>query len=151
MTRIPLALVMASIALGADSGAQDSETQAKLQNLPAAVRQAVKAQSQGATLRGFAKEVKGGVILYEAELTINGRTRDITFDERGKVVSIEAETTLDEIPAGARAAIEKAVGAGKLALVEEVTKGETTFYEAHVTDGHKTSEVKVDAHGKPVE
>lgn len=152
VTRILLAAVIASTTLGAEPvPAQDSETQATLQSLPPAVQQAVKAQSQGATLRGLAKEVKGGVTLYEAELTVNGRTRDIMFDEQGKIVSVEDQKTLEEIPAAARAAIQKAVGAGKLVLVEQVTKGETTFYEGHVTDGNKTSEVKVDADGKPVE
>jgi hypothetical protein len=131
--------------------AQDSETEVKLQDLPPAVAQTVKAQSQGATLRGLSKEVKGGATLYEAELLVRGRTKDVLLDAQGKVVSVEEQTTLDEIPASSRAAIQKAVGTGKLVLVEKVTKGETTFYEGHISNGRKALEVKVDADGKAVE
>lgn len=87
---------------------------------------------------------------YEAELTINGRSRDITFDAHGTVVSVEEETSLESIPAGARAAIQHAVGNGRLRSVEAVTEGGATTYEAHITHGRKTSEVKVDANGTRV-
>ena len=150
--RISLAAIFASsVLVAAPVSAQDSETKETLQKLPPAVQEAVKAQGQGATLRGLAKEVKGGVTLYEAEMTVDGRSRDILFDAQGKIVSMEEEKTLSEIPAAARAAIQKAVGVGKLALVEKVTNGETTFYEGHINSGGKVSEVKVDANGKPVD
>ena len=149
--RILLAVVFALSAFVAETvSAQDSETKVKLEGLPPAVQQAVKAQSQGATLRGVAKEIKNGVTLYEAEMTVHGRTKDITFDAQGKIVSVEEQTTLNSIPEAARAAIQKAVGTGKLVLVEKVTRGETTFYEGHITQGLKVSEVTVDANGKPV-
>lgn len=150
--RILLAVVFALSAFVAETvRAQDSETKVSLQGLPPAVQQAVKAQSQGATLRGVAKEVKDGVTLYEAEMTVHGRTKDITFDAQGKIVSVEEQTTLSKIPEAARAAIQKAAGTGKLVLVEKVTRGETTFYEGHITHGPKASEVTVDANGKPVQ
>ncbi len=145
-------IVFALSALVAEAGpAQDSETKVNLEGLPPAVVEAVKAQSQGATLRGVAKEVRGGVTLYEAEMTVEGRIKDVTIDARGKIVSIEEQTTLNEIPAAARAAIENAVGTGKLVLVEKVTEGGRTFFEGHISDGHKEREVKVDDKGKPVE
>jgi uncharacterized membrane protein YkoI len=127
------------------------ETKTTLEQMPAAVQAAVKAQGQGATLRGLAKEMKDGVAFYEASMTVDGRTKDILFDEQGKIVTLEEQKTLGEIPAGARGAIQKAVGAGKLIMVEKVTQGERTFYEGHVTTAGKTTEVKVDAEGKTVE
>jgi len=150
--RISLAAVFASSVLVAGIvPAQDSETKVNLEGLPPAVVEAVKAQSQGATLRDVAKEVHGGVTLYEVEMTVEGRIKDVTIDAQGRIVSIEEQTTLSEIPAAARAAIEKAVGTGKLVLVEKVTEGGRTFFEGHIRDGHKEREVKVDDKGKPVE
>ncbi|HET7292681.1 MAG TPA: hypothetical protein VFM88_09660 [Vicinamibacteria bacterium] len=145
------AVLASSMPLAASARAQDSETKATLEQLPAAVQDAVKAQGRGATLRRVAKELKGGVTQYEAELMVDGRRRDVLFDAQGKVVSVEEQKTLSEIPQGARDAILKALGAGKLVLVEEVTKGEATFYEGHISNGGNISEVKVDAAGKPVE
>ncbi len=154
--RILVAVMVVASALVAGPGsAQDSQaevkSEVKRQDLPPAVEQAVKTQSQGGTVRGLFKEVKGGVTLYEAELLVHGRTKDIIFDPQGKMVTVEDQVTLDEIPAAARAAIQKAVGTGKLELVEKVTKGKTTFYEGQITNEQKTLEVMVDADGKPVE
>jgi uncharacterized membrane protein YkoI len=150
--RILLTVVIALSALGAETvPAQESETKVDLRGLPPAVQEAVKAQSRGATLRAVSKEVKNDVTLYEAEMKVHGRTKDITFDAHGKIVSVEEQTSLNEIPAAARAAIQKAVGTGKLVLVEKVTHGEKTYYEGHITHGQKALEVKVDANGKPVE
>ena len=47
-------------------------------------------------------------------------------------------------PENVGAAIQKAMGTGKLVLVEKVTKGKLTFYEGHIASGGQTTEVKVD-------
>jgi uncharacterized membrane protein YkoI len=144
-------VVIASAALAAGVAmAQDSEKKIKQQDLPAAVQQAVKEHTQGATVKGYAVEVEKGKKLYEAELVVNGHSKDITFDEQGKLIAAEEETTLDKIPAAARTAIEKGAANGKITLVEAVTEGGKTSYEAQVTTGKKKSEIKVDANGKTV-
>ena len=122
----------------------------KLQDMPPAVQQAVKEQSTGATVRGYSKEVEDGTTSYEAELTVNGRAKDISFGADGKVLAVEEVVTLDSIPAASRAAIQKAVGTGKLNKVESVTEKGTTNYEAAFTKDGKKSEVKVDSNGKAV-
>jgi uncharacterized membrane protein YkoI len=61
---------------------------------------------------------------------------------------VEEETDIDSIPAPAKAAVLKKVGAGKLARVELFTRGGGTMYEAGYTgkDGRK-HEVLVKADG----
>src|ERR1700737_384181 len=101
--------------------AQDKDSKEQkvtLEQLPAAVQAAVKEQTKGATVKGFAIETENGKKLYEAELTVNGHAKDISFDAGGAIVSVEEETTLDKIPAPARAALEKAAGQGKIVIVE---------------------------------
>jgi uncharacterized membrane protein YkoI len=124
--------------------AQDSEKKVKMQDLPAAVQQAVKDYSKDAKIRGLATEMDKGKKVYEAELTVAGHSKDVTFDADGHIVSVEEETTLANIPAAAREAIQRAVGKGKI-----VEDGKT-FYEAQVKTGGKKSEVKVDASGASV-
>ena len=150
---VVVAFVSLTLASGPARGQEGltKETKQALDGLPALVREAVKQQTRGATLRGVAKEVSNGVTLYEVETTVKGRTRDLMLDSQGQVVSVEEQTTLDEIPEPARAAILKAVGTGNLALVEKVTRGQTTFYDGHIKRGRIVSEVKVDAKGHPVE
>lgn len=127
-----------------------SEKKVKMQDLPPAVQQAVEEQSKGATLKGLAKEVEGGKTIYEAEMTVNGHGKDVSFDQAGKVVSVEEEVAFDSIPAPAREALQKAAGTGKITKVESVSEKGTNFFEAQVKKGTKTSEVKVDAAGKTV-
>jgi len=130
---------------------QATEKPVKLQELPPAVQEVVKVQGKNATVRGFSKEVKDGRTLYEIEMRVNGRTRDLTVDAQGAIVSDEQQTTLSEIPEAARTAIQKAATGGKLTLVEKVIEGGSTFYEGHIMKGGKEIEIKVDANGKPVE
>src|SRR5215813_13693944 len=84
----------------------------KFEDMPASVQAAVKDQSKGATVRGYTKEVEHGKTFYEAELTVDGRAKDISFDASGKIVSIEQETAIGDVPGPAREAIQKAVGTG---------------------------------------
>ena len=141
-----IATALISTLLIGGAAALASERKIAMKDLPPAVQQAIKDQG-GATVRGLAKEVDKGKTLYEAELTVNGHSKDIMFDEQGTMVSVEEESALDQIPPAARTAIEKATGSGKVSVVEKLTEGGHVFYEAQVTNGGKTSEVKVDASG----
>jgi uncharacterized membrane protein YkoI len=88
--------------------------------------------------------------VYEAELKVNGHSKDITFDAQGQIVSVEEETPVQQIPGAAREAIQKAAAKGKVLQVETVTEGGKTFYEAQIKTAGKKSEVKVDATGQPI-
>ena len=54
---------------------QGTEKPVKLQELPPAVQEVVKAQSKSATVRGFSMEVKDGRTLYEIEMRAKGRNQ----------------------------------------------------------------------------
>ncbi len=105
---------------------------------------AVQDQSKGAVVRGFTKEVENGNTEYEAELTVNGHRKDISFDSAGNVVAVEEEVKLENLPAAARTAIQKAAEGGTLRKVESVTEGGESFYEASIRKGGKSLEVQVD-------
>jgi uncharacterized membrane protein YkoI len=150
MKTIFAALAMSALAAGLVL-AQDSETKVKMQDLPAAVQQAIKNYSKDAKIRGLATEMDKGKKVYEAELIVEGHSKDVTFDADGHIVSVEEETTLANIPAPARGAIQRAAGNGKVVEVETVTEDGKTFYEAQLKTAGKKSEVKVDASGASVQ
>jgi len=139
---VGLAIAILGIAGGA-------ETKVTMNELPAAVRQAITARAQGGSIRGLSMEVKNGKKIYEAELTMNGRNTDISLDEQGNLIEAELTTTLDKIPAPARDAIQKQAGTGSVLTVEEVTEKGKTIYEAEIDRAGKKSEIKVDANGHP--
>jgi hypothetical protein len=129
-----------------------ADTPVKMADLPIAVQKTVKEQSAGGTIRGLSKETEHGKTTYEAELTISGRHKDIEMDFDGNILEIEDEVAIADVPAPARAAIEKSAGSGKVLRVESVTQhGQISAYEAVIQKiaGGKKSEVRVDASGKP--
>ncbi len=127
-----------------------AETKIAMKDLPAAVQKAVAAQSSGAVIRGLTKEVDHGKIEYEAELTVNGHGKDISFDSQGNVVTVEEEVKLESLPAAARATIKKAAQGGTLRKVESITEGGKSFYEASIRTSGKSHEIQVDASGAKI-
>src|SRR5438094_900766 len=101
-----IAVVMVAVAGAASGGAQtpapalkkavqpekkevaekpDADKKTTMKNLPAAVRATVDAESKGATVKGISSEKENGKTVYELEMLVNGRTRDLMIDSAGKV------------------------------------------------------------------
>lgn len=129
------------------------EKRVKMHDLPPAVQQTVEEISQGAELRELTQEVENGETFYEAELKVNGRTRDVIMDPNGAVVLVEEEVDWNSVPAAVQATIEKAARGRKIQLVETLTRNNTIeAYEAHIRKGWwRELEVKVDPEGRPIE
>jgi len=142
-----LALVaVLGLAPGAVAQTEPPEQKVTMKDLPAAVRKAVQEQTAGARIKGLTREIEDGQTFYEAETVVNGRTRDVLFDVNGRVVEVEEQILLSEAPEAVRAAL---AGKGKLLILEKVLKGGQTAYEAHVSNKGKTTEIVLDAAGKP--
>ena len=119
-----------------------------LKDLPAAVQKTVQDNLNGAEIKHIGKETERGVVQYEVETMLYGKHRDFNVDAKGKLVVVEEETSLDAIPAAAKAAIEKKAARGKVGMVEVMTKDGATLYEAAYTDRNgKKREVLVKPDG----
>ncbi|MGH9863305.1 MAG: hypothetical protein ACRD35_07770 [Candidatus Acidiferrales bacterium] len=129
------------------------ERRVKLDALPPAVKETVLEVSKGLKLRGLTHEVEKGETFYEAELEVDGRTRDVIMDPNGAVVLIEEEVPWSEVPAVVQAAIEKGAEGRRILIVETLTrKGKLEAYEAHMRKGlWGEMEIKVDPAGQPIE
>jgi uncharacterized membrane protein YkoI len=126
-----------------------AETPVQMKALPAAVQKTVQEQTRNAKLHGLAKEVEDGKTFYEAETTVNGKSRDVLIDASGTVVEVEEATDLARIPEAARKALQAKAGSGKVLSVETVTRGSLVSYEGVIQVGGKKSEVAVNADGSP--
>jgi uncharacterized membrane protein YkoI len=124
-----------------------AERKVAMNDLPAAVQQAMRDHTKGLTIVGLAEETEDGKTLYEVETKKDGQTRDILFDTAGKVVEEEQEVTLASIPELARTALQRAAVGGEITKVEAITKNGVTLYEAEVKKKGKDSEVVVGADG----
>jgi len=149
--RLSLALIAIVLPI-ATSVAQEHEKKMSRSDLPAAVQKTVDAQSRGATVRGFSVERENGQTFYEAELMLNGHSKDVLIDANGAVVETEEQVDLDSLPAGVKNGLQSKAGSGKLVKVESITKHDRLVaYEAKVLTNGKKSEVQVGPDGKPLD
>jgi hypothetical protein len=127
------------------------EHKIKRSDLPPAVEKTVAAQSQGATILGFSTEKEHGQMLYEAEMMMNGHTKDILMDASGAIVEVEEQVELDKLPADVKAGLAAKAGKGEIKKVESITKHDKLVaYEAQITTAGKRSEIQVGPDGKPL-
>ena len=140
------------MALCAVAWAEKVVTMIEEKDLPAAVKASyLRDRPAGATVRGFEREVIDGKTFYEVQLTVAGKGKEFLYRADGRTVEMEEETTLEAIPAGARAAIERAMGKeGKLRKVDVITAGKRVCYEGEILVGGEKKQVRFDAKGKPV-
>ncbi len=125
------------------------EKKIKRDQLPPAVEKTVTAESDGATIKGFASEREHGQQFYEVSLNVNGHNKDILIDRNGKVVEVEEEVALDSLPPAVQDALKKRAGGGTISMVESLTRqGKLIAYEAHVKHGLKHSEIQVGPNGE---
>jgi hypothetical protein len=128
------------------------EKKIKRSDLPPAVEKTVAAQSAGATIRGFSSEVENGQTLYEAELMVNGHSKDVLMAADGSIVEVEEQVALDSLSPEVKAGLQAKAGKGKILKVESITKkNKLVAYEAKVDTGGKKSEVQVGPDGKPLD
>jgi hypothetical protein len=143
--------VIAATLCALPSPAQEHEKKISRSDLPPAVEKTVAAQTQGATIRGFNEEKENGQTYYEAELTVNGHSKDILIDPTGAVAEVEEQVEFASLPAAVQSGLQAKAGTGKLGKVESITKHDKLVaYEAKVVTNGKRSEVQVGPDGKPL-
>jgi len=150
--RVSLFVAMTASGLLLAGNASAQEKKIKRSDLPPAVEKTVAAQSEGATIKGFSTEKEKGETLYEAEMTVNGHSKDISMTADGSIVEIEEQVAMDSLSADVKAGLQAKAGKGKILKVESLTKkGKLVAYEAKVDTDGKKSEVQVGPDGKPLD
>jgi hypothetical protein len=149
-TNLLIAFAASGLLLAGTSSAQEKKI--KRSDLPPAVEKTVAAQSDGATIKGFSAEKEKGETFYEAEMMVNGHSKDVLIAADGTVVEVEEQVVLDSLTADVKAGLQAKAGKGKILKVESLTKkGKLVAYEAKVDTNGKKSEVQVGPDGKPLD
>jgi hypothetical protein len=143
-------LAVIAIAFAAIAFAQ--ETKIQRADLPPAVEKAVAAQSANAIIKGFSREKENGQTYYEAEMTVDGHSKDVLFNESGGVAEVEEQVAFDSLPAPVKEGLQSKAGQGKILKIESLTKHDKLVaYEAVVQKSGKKSEIQVSPDGKPLD
>ena len=147
--RIAILVIALVLVLPSLGSAQDHEKKIQRSDLPPSVERTVAAQSKGAEVRGFSVEIEKGQTFYEAELSVDGHSKDVLIDRNGAVVEIEEQLSLESLASPIRNGLQERAGRGKIIKVEKLVKnGRIVAYEAQVLANGKRSEVQVGPDGK---
>ena len=118
-------------------------------DLPPAVEKSLQEQLKGATAKGFSVEKEDGRVMYEAQLIVDGHTKDIQFDTSGAIHEVEEEVAFDSLPVEVKASLRARAKNGKITKVESLTKQDKLVaYEAQVDTDGKHSEIQVGPKGE---
>lgn len=143
-----VAVAAAAVLLISAGLAEENEKKIKRSELPPAVEKTVVEQSTGTTIQGFNQEKENGQTFYEAEMLVNGHSKDVLIDENGVIVEIEEQVELDKLDTAVKSGLRSKAGSGTIVKVESLTKkGKLVAYEAQVRKNGKRSEVQVGPDG----
>jgi hypothetical protein len=153
MTRFEVLVLTTLLALICRPGeAAKSAESIACTTLPGAVRAAAaREKAKAGTTPVCEKILENGRTLFEVKITTPaGKMREMVNQPGGKLEEWEEETDLKSIPAGARAAIERAPGLGVLHKVDIIRRGSLTLYEGEYRKGPEKKKLVVDADGRAV-
>jgi hypothetical protein len=144
--------VSAGIAVlaGATSvGAQEKEEEQKIScsSVPAPARAAFKKMFPKAVIKGCATELEDNKTAYEITSREGKIGRDVLYYDDGSLIVVEETIDFSRIPEPVRAAVQKAYPLKAVKLSEKVTRGQTVYYEFHVTSKGKELQLVLDPSG----
>lgn len=146
-----ISVLLSSLLLVTVAWGEDNETKVQFKDLPPAVQKTVKEQERdGATVRGYSKEIEKGKTFYEAETWVNGKNRDILMDQSGTVVEVEQQVEVGKVPTVTMKGLKREAAGAQIVHVESVTKGDKVSYEAAILRNGKRKEIAVNADGSAI-
>jgi hypothetical protein len=119
--------------------------------LPPAVQKTLDEQSKDATIKRFAKDNEDGQLEYEAEMVVNGHSKDVSIAPDGRLLEVEEQVESDKLPPAVQESLKSKAGKGTITKVESITKkGRMVGYEAQVRIDGRHSEIQIGPDGKPL-
>lgn len=118
------------------------EEEVFLHETPAKVQKALHAQVGKAKLESIFKATEDGEVTYTVEFTRQGKTRDFTLSQTGRL--LKKQLFLTELSAPLQAAIKQAAGTAKMDDIYENSEEDEVFYEVDLSSGGKTRTLTFD-------
>lgn len=150
------AVLSLGLVIAAGSAFADEDS-IKVEDLPKAVRAAVKKKFPEGKLISAAKEEEDGKTVFEVVVEDDDAKMDVAFSAKGKLMEVEKTIDVAKLPGEVTAAIEKKFPKAKIKKAEKVVKYEDEddeddaekFFEVVLSvEGKKDFEVKVSPKGK---
>jgi len=125
--------------------------------LPPKVSEAVKARFPGAKITQATKELENGEVIYDIEMTRDGKKHEMDCKEDGTLVDIQNEIAVTDLPAAATSAIRAKYPnctikeAGEILVVKDKKETRDHFEVLIETADKKEMELTVSLDGTKIE
>jgi len=116
--------------------------------LPEGIQNAIRKEAGGGTLDEITRCFEPSGILYDVDVTENGKARTLTFDAKGALLSKEEDVALSEVPAAAQKEIQTLSGAGRLLTIARVTENATVSFDVDIRRNGRVKSYTLDSEGK---
>jgi len=152
-----VACVLMGTAGGCTANAKGKAQKLSANDVPARVMDPVQARFPGAQIKSVEREKENGQVIYDFELTQNGRKYESDVRDDGTIIEIEKQVNLADVPPAVSRGVRDKYGDATIKEVMEVNKvngrQETPdHYEVVLTTGgSKEKEVNVSMDGKVTE
>ena len=137
-------LVLCLLAAAPVAGAEPVQ----LSELSPAAQTAIRQQVGAAKLGEITKSIEKGEVVYEVEMTHQGKTRSFTLGADGKL--LETQLFLEETPVVLRQAIQRELRGGKCGEIYKTTEEGDVNYDVSVIANGKTRLLTFDSAGSLV-
>ncbi len=133
-----------------DGKGQLVEMQMFLEELPAALQDAIKKASASGTMGDIYKTIDEGDVSFDVDVQSSGKTRTLSFDASGQFLSEEEDIALSQTPAAVQKSLGGQMAGAKLASLSKVTEDGKITYEAELLKAGKSQYVVVAPDGKVI-
>jgi hypothetical protein len=123
--------------------AEEGQREVKLEAVPAPASLMIQKLSAGAKLEKIIQDTEDGKITYEAKITKDNFSREVSVDPAGQVLHDVTLIALGDTPVAVRATIEAAAKGGKIETIKRVIDGGKEGYEALVVASGKREQLRI--------
>jgi uncharacterized membrane protein YkoI len=139
----------AALSVASVIAAPTDSPSASLSQLPERVRTAIQSQVGSGTLQDVTQTNEDGGLIYDVEITQDGKDREFIFGPTGQLLS--AEVSLSAVPTTVQDAIQSHVGNGRILTVTKNIDGTDITYEVDMKKAGRQRSFTVDAKGTLIE
>jgi uncharacterized membrane protein YkoI len=115
-----------------DANGKLTDEEVGLAELAESLQKAIQKETAGGTIDLVTRTFDTGDTLYDVDVSKSGKTRTLTFDTAGTLLSTEESATLAEVPALVKTQIQTLSNGGKVVGISKVTEDGAVSFDVDV-------------------
>jgi uncharacterized membrane protein YkoI len=145
---VPTVLLILAVAL---NGCDMLSKEVKLEDVPPGAQSVIKSHTSGGTIEKITRKKEDDKHYYKVKYKKDGRESKLEVDEDGKVLKMEENLAMKDLPPAVQKTVKAKSAGGKIKELELETEDGKTFYEVEFEKDGKEHKVKIAKDGTVLE